>query len=172
MNKQEFALIASALKTYYPRETLLPNNQAMELWYYQLKDLDYRVAEAALNKWVATEKWSPSISELRHFASEIINGALPDWGKGWEQVEKAIRYYGTYRATEALESMDELTRDTVNRLGFNNLCLSDNPQTDRANFRMIYEQLAERKTRDNQVPEDIKQLINNMPLMIGEKGEE
>ena len=33
MNKQEFSLFTMALKTYYPRENLLPNTQAMELWY-------------------------------------------------------------------------------------------------------------------------------------------
>lgn len=172
MNKQEFALIASALKTYYPRESLLPNSQAMELWFNQLKDLPYKVVETALNKWVATEKWSPSIADLRRIASELVNGSLPDWGNGWEQVENAIRFYGTYRASEALESFDEVTRDVVKRLGYNNLCLSENVQADRANFRMIYEQLAQRKATNDQIPENLKQLINNMPLMIGGKVEE
>jgi hypothetical protein len=97
---------------------------------------------------------------------------LPDWGNGWEQVENAIRYYGTYRASEALESFDEVTREVVKRLGFNNLCLSENVQADRANFRMIYEQLAQRKATNDQIPENLKQLINNMPLMIGGKVEE
>lgn len=168
MTKQEFALFASALKTYYPRENLLPNTQAMELWFYQLGDLPYKVAETALNKWVATNKWSPSIAEIREQASEIVNGALPDWGNGWEQVEKAIRYYGSYEPAKALESMDELTRETVKRMGFTNLCLSDNQTADRANFRMIYEQLAERKKTTEQIPERLKELISNMPLMIEE----
>lgn len=168
MNKKEFAILASALRTYYPKEKLLPNEQAMELWFNQLKDIPYQVAETALNKWVAINKWSPSIADLREQASEIVNGALPEWGDGWEQVEKAIRFYGVYRATEALESMDELTRETVKRLGFNNICLSENPQADRANFRMIYEQLAERKKTNDQIPENIKMLISKMPLLIGE----
>lgn len=166
MIKNEFAIFASALKTYYPRENLLPNTQAMELWFKQLEDIPYKVAETALNKWVATNKWSPSIADIRAQASEIVNGAIPDWGKGWEQVENAIRRYGTYREGEALESFDEITRQAVNRLGFKNICLSENPQADRANFRMIYEELAQRKKQDDQVPEQIKLLINKMPLML------
>ena len=65
MNRKEFALFASALRTYYPREKLLPNEQAMELWFNQLQDIPYKVAELTLNKWVATNKWSPSIADIR-----------------------------------------------------------------------------------------------------------
>lgn len=166
MNKKEFSLLASALRTYYPREKLLPNEQAMELWYNQLQDIPYNVASATLNKWVAIEKWSPSIADIRQLATEMLNGATKDWGDGWEQVEKAIRRYGIYREVEALGDMDELTQQAVKRLGFKNLCLSDNMQADRANFRMIYEQLAERKEKEAVVPEKLKQLINKMPLMI------
>ena len=65
--------------------------------------------------------------------------------------------------------MDDLTRQAVKRLGFKNLCLSDNMQADRANFRMIYEQLAERKEKDAQMPERLKLVIASMPLLgVGE----
>lgn len=171
MDKKEFSLFASALRTYYPREKLLPNEQAMTLWYNQLQDIPYKVAEATLNKWVAIEKWSPSIADIRQLATELVNGATKDWGDGWEQVEKAIRRYGIYRETEALEDMDDLTRQAVKRLGFKNLCLSDNMQADRANFRMIYEQLAERKEKDAQIPERLKLVIASMPLLSLGEGE-
>lgn len=163
MNKKEFSIFASALRTYYPKEKLLPNEQAMELWFNQLKDIPYNVASATLEKWVAIEKWSPSIAELRKTAVEIVNGTTYNWGEGWGQVEKAIRKYGMYNEAEAMESMDDITRQTVKRLGFINICTSDNYQADRANFRMIYEQLAEKKEKDSQVPTRLKALIDKMP---------
>lgn len=171
MNKKEFSIFASALRTYYPKEKLLPNEQAMELWYNQLKDIPYNVASATLEKWVAIEKWSPSIADIRKTAVEMVNGTTYDWGDGWEQVDKAIRKYGMYNEAEALESMDDITRQAVQRLGFKNICTSENYQADRANFRMIYEQIAERKEKDNQVPARLKALIDKMPtinLAIGE----
>ncbi len=134
----------------------------MELWFTQLQDIPYNVATATLNKWVAVEKWSPSIADIRRLATEIVNGSPEDWGKGWEQVEKAIRFYGSYREAEALDSLDEITRATVKRLGFKNICTSENPQTDRANFRMIYEELAERKGKDAQIPEIVKNIITQI----------
>lgn len=71
MDKKDFARFAMALKTYYPKETLLPNQQAMELWYRQIKGIPLQIAEMALQKWVATNKWSPSISELFSMVEKI-----------------------------------------------------------------------------------------------------
>ena len=137
MNKREFATFAMALKTYYPRENLLPNDKAMDLWFGQLQDIPYQVAEAGLQKWVSLNKWSPSIADIREMASGIVHGELPDWGDAWEEVCKAIRHYGSYRARDALTSLSPLARKATERIGFTNLCLSENPSADRANFRML-----------------------------------
>lgn len=173
MDKPEFQVFASALRTYYSKENLLPNAQAMELWFRQLQDIPYPVAEATLNKWVATNKWSPSIAEIRELATEIQYGKLPDWGEGWEQVNKAIRRFGYYSPKEALESLDPITREVVKRLGFTNLCLSENPAADRANFRQCFEIVAKRNHENNVLPlplqESIKQLSGGMGIDNKEK---
>ena len=172
MTKKEFATFTMALKTYYPRENLLPNEQAMELWFKQLSDIPYQVAEAGLQKWVALNKWSPSIADIREMASGIVYGELPDWGDAWEEVCKAIRKFGSYRASEALDSLSPLARKVAERIGFTNLCISENPSADRANFRMIYEQMAERERKEAQMPEPLKQLISQISEtnMIETKG--
>lgn len=162
MIKKEFATFAMALKTYYPKEGLLPNEQALELWYKQLQDIDYKVAEAALNKWVATNKWSPTIADIREQAAAISTGDIPDWGDGWEQVLRAIRLYGSYEPQKALDSMDGLTRKCVERLGFRNICMSENISADRANFRMMYETLAERQKKEMQLPAATRTLISSI----------
>ncbi|MBQ8279514.1 MAG: hypothetical protein IJZ23_07010 [Roseburia sp.] len=159
MDKKEFSMLAMAIRTYYPKENILPNQQAMELWYRELQDIPYNVAEASLRQWVATNKWSPSIAEIREMASSVQHGSIPDWGDGWEQVLKAIRKYGSYRIPEAMESFDPITRQCVERLGFRNICMSENINHDRANFRMIYEQLQERKKKEGQMSLPLKQII-------------
>lgn len=162
MDKKEFALFASALRTYYSKENLLPNSQAMELWFRQLMDIPYPVAEATLNKWVATNKWSPSIAEIRELAAEIQSGKLPDWGEAWEETCKAISRYGYYRPKEALASLSPLTRKTVERLGFTNLCLSENPTADRANFRQCYEIVAKREQEAQVLSLPLQQIIQQL----------
>lgn len=171
INKKEFAIFASALRTYYPKENILPNAQAMELWFKQLSDIPYNVAEVTLNKWVATNKWSPSIADIREQATGITQGEAKEWGDAWREVVRAIEYYGSWREKEALESLDETTRKVVKQLGFRNLCFSENLQNDRANFRMSYERQVERAKQDAQLPPKLKALISNMPMLLEEGGE-
>ena len=181
MTRKEFSTFVSAMKTYYPRENLLPNQQAMELWYQELADIPYNVASAALRSYVQQNKFSPTISEIRSMAGEVKQGDMPDWSEGWEQVMRSIRRYGMYNEAKALESMDDMTRTVVQRMGFQNLCLSENVSVERANFRQIYEQVAERKKKENLMPEMLKlqiddirakellQQINQNRLMISEE---
>jgi len=163
MTKQEFALLAQALRTYYPKEDkLLPNREAMALWYEALGDLPYPVAKASLQKWAETNKWSPSIAEWREAAASVTHGEIPGWGDGWEQVLRAIRMYGMYNPGAALASMDPLTRKAVERVGFREICMSENIATDRANFRMVYENLAEREKTQQQISLPLQKAINRL----------
>jgi hypothetical protein len=183
MTKQEFSLFASALRTYYPREkNLLPNEQAYNLWYYQLQDLDYRLVEFALNKWVASNKWSPAISDIRELTAELANKTVDaeDWSDAWDAVMKAIKCIGQYRPEDALKSIgetSEIGRKVVERLGFRELCLSDNIVADRARFAELYKALATRHNNDyilsDTMRENVKQLKENgtIPdsLLLGNK---
>ena len=162
MDKKEFGILASAIRTYYPKENILPNNEAMSLWYRELSDIPMHVAEAALRKWVSTNKWSPSIAELRETAATVQNGEIPDWGEGWEQVCKAIRKYGFYEPKKAMESFDPITRQCVERLGFRNLCLTENPTAERANFRQCYEVIAKREQVSQQIALPLRETISQI----------
>lgn len=163
MNKREFAILAAAMKTYYPKENgLLPNQQAMDLWYRELQDIPMEVAETALRKWVSTNKWSPSIAELREAAADVQNGEMPDWTEGWEQVCFVLRRYGYYNPKEGIAALDPITRECVKRLGYNNLCLSENPAADRANFRQCFETLARREQARRQLSLPVRQTIQRL----------
>ena len=168
MTENEFMTWTKALRTYYPRENLLPNREAMELWFRQLKDIPYNVASASLNKWVTQNKWSPSIADVREMSRTIQGEEIADYGQAWNDVLKVISNYGQYRQAEALESLPTLTRQTVERIGYKNLCMSENQISDRANFRMIYEQLAEREKKEQVMPEMLKNQIGQIKQkMIG-----
>lgn len=170
MDRKEFQTFAMALRTYFPKEKILPNQQAVELWYRQLYDIDYRIAEIVLNKWVSNNKWSPSIADIREQAVEVTNGRDKDWGEAWEDVMKNIRKFGYYRAEEAVAAFtDDLTRETVRRLGYTNLCLSSDITIDRANFRMIYENLAQRQKSDRQISKELMHMIQSVQVGLLEE---
>lgn len=172
MNREEFKTFAKAMKTFYPREQLLPSLESMEMWYRELADIPYPVAEAALRKYVATNKFSPTIADIREMAATVENGDKPLWSDGWDQVLRAVRKYGSYRPVEAMESMDEITREAVRRLGYKELCMSENIMAERAQFRMIFEQIVDRRQTNSQISVNLAQLIagiQNNRLEEGEK---
>ena len=162
MNKQEFSKFAAALKSIYPKEGLLPDKMSAELWYKLLGDLDYTLAEAVLIKWTSEHKWPPTIAEIREMAAEITYGSIPDWSESWDMAMKAIHRYGSWDADAAFREMDDLTAETVRRLGYVNLCLSENLSVDRASYRQIYNTLAERKKTDRQIAPSVVNLIEQI----------
>lgn len=165
MTKKEFAVFAMALKTYFPRDNLLPTEEAMELWYRELQDIPADVATAMLRKWVDTEKWPPSIAEIRSMCSEIAHGKLPDWGEAWHEVTKAISRYGYMQKEAAYASMSPTTQKAVDRIGWYDINMSENPDTIRAQFRQVYEICVNREIEDRQLPPALKDTI----AQIGEK---
>lgn len=172
MDKQEFKMLAAALQTYFPRYNMLPNAAAMSLWYEALKDLPYPTLSAALNKWISTEKWPPSIAELRGMCAEVTSGPAPDWGEGWAEVVKAVHRYGYSRPQEALDSLSPTARAAAERIGWEGICTSENPDTIRAQFRQVYEICGKREIEDRQLPAALKDTIArigaaSMPALEG-----
>lgn len=176
MTKKEFAVLASALKTYFTKEDkLLPNSEAMELWYRALEDIPFHVAEAAVIKWAQTHTWSPSIAELRETAATVAFGEIPDWGEGWRQVCEAMRQYGREYPKSAYNSMDEITAEAAKQLGsWWNVCTSENQDALRANFRKNYEAIAKQKMQERQMSNALRDSIAQIqgagigqPLLAG-----
>lgn len=148
MTVDEFAYIAAALQTAFPWAKMFPNEQAMDIWFRRLEDIPGNIAQAVVNRWLETNREPPTIADIRANADLVINGETPDWGAGWEQVRKAIGRYGANRKAAALATMDNLTRQTVECLGWKEICESMSIDVLRANFRMCYEALARRQRED------------------------
>lgn len=152
MNSQEFATIASILKKAYGSDKVMPDQDAINVWYGFLKDIDYRTMKVAVSEHIATNRFAPSISELRELASGVLSEQIVPWDMAWGNVLRAVRKYGTYQETEAMESLDGITAAIVRRMGFKNICLSENIEVERANFRMAYEAEAKSRKRGSMVP--------------------
>lgn len=162
MEREEFKILAKGMKAVYTQPSFLPDAEAFNVWFSLLQDLDYMVAQAAIQKYMLTNKKCPTIADIRELATSVSIGEKPLWSDGWEEVLMAIRKFGSYREEEALESMTETTRRTVQRLGFKNICMSENIMADRANFRMIYEQIADREHTAKQIPMKLNNLIESL----------
>lgn len=162
MNKKEFAIFAMALKTYFPRDNLLPTEEAMELWYRELQDIPADVATAMLRKWVDTQKWPPTIAEVRAMCAELTAGKVLEWSDAWQEVQKAIGKFGYIDEEGALDSMSPLTVAAVEKIGWRAICLSENPDTIRAQFRQVFQICANRELEDRQLTPELKEMIRNL----------
>ena len=161
MNRQEFSRLADAMRSYYPKETIMPTKESMNLWYEELKDLDFCMAAAALRKHVHENKWSPSIAEIRAQVVEI-QAEKTDWGDGWQEVLSAVRRFGIYDEEGALNSMSGMTREVVKRLGWKQICMTEQDElmSVRANFRMIFEEKSTKEKKSAALPVDLKEKID------------
>ena len=168
MTADEFAYIAAALQTAFPWAKMFPNEQAMDIWFKRLEDIPGHVAIAVVNRWLETKRDPPTIADIRANADLVINGEPPSWADGWAQVRKALSRYGIHQQKAALASMDDLTRQTVERLGWQEICNSENPDAIRANFRMTYEIQEKRQREDRLLSGSVKA---NIAAIQGRKAE-
>ena len=162
MTKDEFKILCKGMKAVYTQSTFLPDADAFKVWYSLLQDRDYTIAQAAIQKYMLINEFPPTIADIRKNAVSVQAGDKKTWSEGWEEVMKAIGNFGSYREEEALESMSEITRKAVKKLGFRNICLSENITADRANFRTIYEQMAENEYTAKQIPLNLSKLIESI----------
>lgn len=171
MTFKEFAYLANVIKTTYTKENVLRTNEAMEIWYDLLKDLDFHTTLAGLQKWCASEQWSPTIADIRKMCTEFTSLPIPNFGEAWGEVAQAIRKYGYMRETEALASMSPQTAKVVRYIGWQAICESENPETLRAQFRQMYEIVEKREKQDAQLPQALKDTIENIQLESRQKAQ-
>ena len=173
MTAKQFEKIAKGITTAYSWANLLPNQEAVEIWYRKLADIPYDVMTAVVNRWIETKTSPPSIAALRQEADIVVNGVPPSWADGWEQVQKAIARYGYMQRDAALASMDEITRETVIRIGWQQICESENVDALRANFRMVHETMTRRMREGRLISAGTQEKIDAVrpPSLIGDLAE-
>lgn len=156
MNEKEFAMIALAVRTVYSNFKVMPDKASANIWFEMLKDIPYKQINLALKEYISTNKYPPTIADLRELASNYNNMPVPDFGEAWEEVINAIRKHGYMEVENAYASMSPLTVKCVKRIGWQNICMSENVTADRANFRMIYETEQKRERERNQLSLEIR----------------
>lgn len=142
MTSDEFLFLAKAMRAAYSQQSFLPDEESIRVWYRMLKDLDGKLVATAVYRHISTAKFPPTIAEIREQCVSIAAPVGRDWSEGWSVVNRAISRWGMYRPQEALETIreqDPLAADIASQLGWESLCVSENPVADRASFRKAYE---------------------------------
>jgi len=153
------AVLQAAYHRFYADTTQKQRDEAVSVWNIMLSDIPLEVAKLALYRLIATLKFPPTIAEMRESIATVRYEPLPDAGDAWGEVNQAIKRYGGYREKEALESLREPVRSVVQRMGWQELCTSENDIADRAHFLRIYEAMERRTHEHQQLPRALRERI-------------
>lgn len=160
MTVDEFARLADAIKTYFPRDNMLPTDTAMELWYDMLKDMDYRSAYIGLKNHVATSKFAPTIADIRNGAAISQPQELNEM-EAWSLVSKAIRNSG-YNSADEFAKLTPLVQKAVglpSQLRTWALDENYNEQVAMSSFQRAYKAELKRQEELQKTPQNIRNLI-------------
>jgi hypothetical protein len=128
----------------------------MNVWFELLKDLDYETCRNSVIELISTNKFPPSIADIREKYSAKTNNRIKTPGEAYESVMTAISKFGRNEPQRAYETLDEATVKAVRQLGYVYLCNSENMMADRANFMKLYEVIAKEKQTESQLPEMVQ----------------
>lgn len=101
----------------------------------------------------------PDPGQLRRLYKGFTSIGRPSYSEAWESVQKAIRGVGSYGTPKF---KNDLTATVVRRMGWKELCASENPGNDLARFRDIYNDLVAREDYDQNLLPATRELADKM----------
>lgn len=168
MNIKEFGTLTDAIKTYFPKDNMFPTKKSMRLWYEELKDLDYQIAAMELRKYVALNRFAPTISDIRKCLIDFSDKKELDMLEAWELVISTLKEVETKGlAKNRFNSLPELTRKAIG--GYNQfLELVNNPsirQAVKSSFSKSYKELIEKDIEMKMLQPEIGEHIKSSAII-------
>lgn len=164
MEREEFKILVKAMKAVYAQPTFIPDQDAFNVWYALLQDFTYEQANLAVQKYMITEKFPPTIADIRQKASEIVR---PDMDsitelEAWSLVRKAIRNSG-YHEEEEFEKLPEACRMAVgsaaNLREWAMMKIDEVETVEQSHFIRNYRTVQKRMKEVATIPDTMKTLI-------------
>lgn len=167
MTREELKILVKGMKAVYSQPTFIPDQDAFNVWYELLKDIPYSRANVAIQKYMTSEKFPPTIADIRTNATEIIAPAEESMSElqAWDLVRRAIRN-STYYAESEFDKLPEACKIAVGSPG--NLREWAAMETDQvatveqSHFIRNYRAAVQRMKEDAKLPESVKTSITDM----------
>lgn len=164
MEREEFKILVKAMKAVYANPTFIPDQDAFNVWYKLLKDIPYKLAEIAIQKHMLTEKFPPTIADIRTKATEITEIEEISDLAAWSMVYKAICNSG-YNSVEEYNKLPPIVQKAVgDPANLREWALMDEKMISSARARFIdtFKVVERRMKEDAKLPNHIKALIDGM----------
>ena len=165
----EFKAVMEFLSTVYGEEIDTARLQAYDLL---LAHFPGEVLAAAAQLHAARSDFFPKPAQIMRAAIEVMGDAsdAPDPYVAWELLQAEIQRIG-HQGTPRFDQ--PALAEAVKRLGWRQLCLSDNPISERARFLDCYQRIVEREVQRALMPPAVQKLIarraGTLALLTGEQ---
>ncbi|MCD8363010.1 MAG: hypothetical protein LUC98_08640 [Lachnospiraceae bacterium] len=162
MTREEFGTLVKGMKAVYVQATFLPDADAFNVWYGLLQDLPYDLVSMAIQEHMLTEKFPPTIADIRAKVAEITApeelrmGELEAWG----HVSDAINH-SMFLADAEME-FNKLPRVCQIAVGNSSTLQSwrnTRDQTAQSHFLRTYRETVERLKRERMLPPGTREQI-------------
>ena len=114
MTREQFKVLVKAMKAVYTNPGFIPDQDAFDVWYSMLKDLDYAIASRAVQMHLQTEETPPTVSGIRKQFAKLKADEADDLNEtaAWSLVLKAIRR-STYYSEEEFAKLPATVQRAV-----------------------------------------------------------
>lgn len=171
MTKDEFVVLVKGLRSAYQRENFLGAAEDVGIWYEMLKDLPYEIAHKSVISHISTNKFPPTIAEIRQGAARMVSPEIPTALDAWSLVYKAI-CNSSYHAEEEFAKLPPMCQKVIgNPANLREMATMDTnavKSVEQSHFIKTYNTIAEREKETAALPENIRVLIGKTAeRMIG-----
>lgn len=146
--EKDIAQIVDVMQAAFPNWH--PTDNTVEVYFQILKEEDSKLLKAAVFQAIAEpgRAFAPSPGEIRGVLLDVqkMISNVPDSFQAWGEVQRQILENGGEFGTPVWSH--PVIEEAVNRIGWRNLRMSDNPQSERIRFVQAYEQLVSRVEKE------------------------
>ena len=170
----DFRTVIRGLSAAYTSNDFIPNEYTFNLWYKALHDIDYVTLNKAAQAYMMTNKFPPTIADIRRIAFDLVLPADEIAAEEWQRLMKALGQAGRPDAVEYWKALPEITREIVG--GFSEfrewslLPITDLMTVHRPMFIKRYEERMKRKRLTAPLPVQLRNpermLEEHLPPLI------
>lgn len=182
MTRADAAKLVAIIVTAYPNFDKFKDAQAVastvDLWATMFDSDDARIVGLAVKKHIATNKWPPSVAELREIMLEIQRPELIPPDQAWAAVSDYMHTAGSWAGEHLDQALPPLVARAVEVIGCHNLYEMNRgsygdskPGMARVAFMQQYTAMYDREKARAMTPAEVTAAIDAIAGALPDKGQ-
>lgn len=167
MERSEFAVLVKAMKAVYSDPKFIADQDAFNVWYELLKDIPYNLCQVSIHKYMSTNKFPPTIADLRKIVSEVTTPDKMNEGEAWALVYRAI-CNSAYNAREEFEKLPHECQKAVGNPAilkeWAGLDMSEVNTVIQSNFMRSYKVECKRSQEYDALPNHVRETLRRLEV--------